>query len=64
MKIERMFVTAIEKIKEEQEKFRIWGKTFGHSLEVMKFIKLMNDQNYEEISGTLVAPVINSYFKD
>jgi hypothetical protein len=30
----------------------------------MKFIKLMNDQNYEDISGSLVAPVIISYFKE
>ena len=30
----------------------------------MKFIKLINDQNYEDISGAMIAPVVDSYFKE
>lgn len=38
-KVDLMFYSVIEKIKTEHAKFKLWVKTYGFSMEVMKFIK-------------------------
>jgi hypothetical protein len=57
-KIENIFLKALEKIQAEHEKFRIWAKTYGHSLETMKFIKVLMDRNYEQLTGDYMATMM------
>lgn len=62
-KIENIFLRALQKIQAEHEKFKIWTKTYGHSLETMKFIKVLIDKNYEQLTGDYLAgmlPVITN----
>lgn len=37
--MDQMFLSLIDKVKNEHTKFRMWIKTYGFSIEVMKFIK-------------------------
>jgi hypothetical protein len=41
-KMEGMFANLINRIKAEHAKFRTWVRTYGYSLEVMKFIKSLS----------------------
>lgn len=38
-KMDSFFEKTLEKIRQEHEKFKFWVKTYGYSIEVMKFIK-------------------------
>lgn len=58
-KMETMFVNLIEKIKAEHTKFKIWVKTYGYGLEVMKFVKNLTERNYGQINGNYMSSIAN-----
>lgn len=45
-RIDGMFVELLKKIKNEHSKFRYWVKTYDYSLEVMKFVKSISEQDF------------------
>jgi hypothetical protein len=51
-KIDGLFITLLNKIRNEHSKFRYWIKTYGYSLEVMKFIKNVSEYNFESLTGS------------
>lgn len=53
-----MFLNLIEKIQTEHLKFRTWVKSYGHSIEVMKFIKSLTEGNYTQINGNYMSPIL------
>lgn len=53
-----MFERIIKTIQEEHLKFKTWVTTYGHSIEIMKFIKNINDQNYKFIDGKFMDMVM------
>lgn len=57
-----MFLSLIEKIKTEHNKFRMWIKTYGFSIEVMKFIKNVTENNYAQITGNYLSPILNEMY--
>jgi len=57
--METMFVNLIEKIKAEHTKFKIWVKTYGYGLEVMKFVKNLTERNYGQINGNYMSSIAN-----
>jgi len=52
-----MFIDLINKVQAEHSKFRLWVKTFGYSIEVMKFIKNLTEYNYTQINGNYISPI-------
>lgn len=57
--MDNMFLTLINKIKSEHAKFRIWVKTYGYSMEVMKFIKNLTENSFSQINGNYMNPIVN-----
>ena len=57
-KMEDMFLSGIKKIQIEHLKFKHWIRTFGYSGEMMRLFKLINDGNYNTISGSYINPLI------
>jgi hypothetical protein len=55
--MEAMFANLIIRIKNEHAKFRTWVKTYGYSLEVMKFIKNLTEGSYGQLTGNYFAPI-------
>ncbi len=54
-----MFLNLINKIQAEHAKFKIWVKTYGYSIEVMKFIKNLTENSYNQINGNYISPILN-----
>ncbi len=54
-----MFLNLINKIQTEHAKFKIWVKTYGYSIEVMKFIKNLTENSYNQINGNYFSPILN-----
>ena len=40
----------------------MWTKTYGHNLETMKFIKVLMDKNYEQLTGDYMAGMMPALF--
>lgn len=57
-KMDGMFVTLLNKIKAEHSKFKLWVKTYGYSIEVMKFIKNLTEYNFTQINGNYISPIV------
>ena len=57
-----MFLDIINKVKQEHTKFRMWIKTYGFSIEVMKFIKNLTENSYNQISGNYMSPILNEMY--
>jgi hypothetical protein len=53
-----VFYSLIEKIKAEHAKFKLWVKTYGFSMEVMKFIKNLTEGSYSLITGNYLTPIL------
>jgi hypothetical protein len=53
-----MILNLINKIKSEHNKFKIWVKTYGYSIEVMKFIKNLTENNFNQVTGNYMNPII------
>lgn len=56
-KMEAMFANLILRIKNEHAKFRTWVKTYGYSLDGMKFIKNLTEGSYGQLTGNYFAPI-------
>jgi len=60
--MEGLFSNLVKKIKEEHMIFRKWVRVFGFSPETMNFIELINDQNYNNISGVYMNQILSALF--
>lgn len=52
----------LKRLKEEHVKFKIWSRTYGYSEELMNFIHLINDGNYNQISGVYMSQILTEIF--
>lgn len=57
-----MFLQVLNKIKTEHSKFKLWVKTYGFGIEVMKFIKNLTENNYTQINGNYINPILNEMY--
>ena len=57
-KMDNLFVNILERVRGEHEQFRFWVKTYGYSLETMKFIKNISERNYEDFRGQQLCGVV------
>ena len=61
-KMDQMFLSLIEKVRNEHTKFRMWIKTYGFSIEVMKFIKNVTENSFTQVSGNYMSPILNEMY--
>lgn len=54
-----MFINLLKIIHEEHQKFKTWILTYGHSIDIMKFIKNINEENYKQIDGRQMDLLMN-----
>ena len=54
-----MFLNLLAKVKSEHAKFRLWVKTYGYSIEVMRFIKNMTENNFTQVNGFYIHSILN-----
>jgi len=40
----------------------MWIKTYGFSIEVMKFIKNVTENSYTQVSGNYMSPILNEMY--
>lgn len=40
----------------------MWIKTYGFSIEVMKFIKNITENSYTQINGNYMSPILNEMY--
>jgi len=60
--MESMFSSIIKKVKEEHMNFKKWIGLFGFNHETMNFINLINEQNYNNISGVYMNQILSTLF--
>ena len=60
--MESLFSSLIKKIKEEHINFKKWISLFGFNPETMNFINLINEQNYNNISGVYMNQILSTLF--
>lgn len=56
-KVDGMFLQLLSRLRAEHAKFRLWVKTFGFSIEVMKFIKNLTEGSFSQVTGNYIAPI-------
>jgi hypothetical protein len=61
-KMDNMFLNLLSKIKTEHSKFKLWVKTYGFGIEVMKFIKNLTENNFTQINGNYINPILNEMY--
>ncbi len=57
-KLDGLFLQLISKVKTEHAKFRMWVKTYGFGIEVMKFIKNLTENNFTQINGNYMSTIL------
>lgn len=57
-----MFSSLIKKVKEEHKNFKKWIGLFGFNSDTMNFINLINDRNYNNISGVFMNQILSNLF--
>lgn len=57
-----LFAKVVQTVQNEHANFKLWVKTFGYSLEVMKFFKLFADRNFDSITGSDLNMIFNARF--
>lgn len=57
-----MFYNLIRLVQDEHLKFKTWITTYGHNIDIMKFIKNINDENYKHIDGKNMDKVMMDLF--
>ena len=60
--MENLFSTMIRRVKEEHLQFKKWVMVHGFSQETMNFINLINDGNFNNISGRYSHQVMSALF--
>lgn len=59
-----MFYNTIRLVQEQHIKFKTWITTYGHSIDVMKFIRNINEENYKYIDGRLMDMIMTELFSN
>ena len=57
-----MFYNLIKSIQDEHLKFKTWFMTYWHNIDIIKFIKYINDENYKHIDGNNMDKVMMYLF--
>jgi hypothetical protein len=60
--MENLFSNLVKKVKEEHMQFRRWVGLFGFNPETMNFINMINDNNYNNISGVYMNQILSALF--
>jgi hypothetical protein len=60
--MENLFSTMVKKIKEEHMNFKRWVSLFGFNPETMNFINMINEHNYNSISGVYMNQILSALF--
>ncbi len=60
--MEALFSGLIKKVKEEHMTFKKWIGLFGFNPETMNFINMVNDHNYNNISGVYMNQILSTLF--
>ena len=60
--METFFSNMIKKVKEEHMNFKKWVMLYGYSQETMNFISLVNEGNYNNISGVYTNKILSTLF--
>lgn len=60
--MEALFTSVIKKVKEEHLAFKKWVGLFGFNPETMNFINLINEGNYNNISGVYMNQILSTLF--
>ena len=57
-----MFYNLIRLVQDEHLKFKTWITTYGHNIEIMKFIKNINEETYKHIDGKNMDKIMTDLF--
>ena len=60
--MELLFSTLIKKVKDEHVNFKKWLSLFGFNQETMNFINMINDRNYNNVSGVYMNQILSNLF--
>jgi hypothetical protein len=60
--MELFFTNLIKQIKEEHVKFKIWARNFGYSEEMNNFISMVNQGQFNKISGVYMNQILSEIF--
>lgn len=57
--MELFFTNLIKRIKDEHIKFKIWARNFGYSEEMNNFINMVNQGQFNQISGVYMNKILS-----
>lgn len=60
--MELLFTNLIKKVKDEHMNFKNWISLFGFNVETMNFIDMINEKNYNNISGFFMNQILSNLF--
>ncbi len=60
--MELLFTNLIKKVKDEHMNFKKWISLFGFNVETMNFIDMINEKNYNNISGFFMNQILSNLF--
>ena len=60
--MEIFFTTLIKRVKDEHHNFKKWISHFGFNNETMNFINMINEHNYNNISGIYMNQILSALF--
>jgi hypothetical protein len=60
--MEGLFSSLVKKLKEEHLNFKKWISLFGFNPETMNFINMINEHNYNNISGVYMNQILSALF--
>ena len=60
--MELLFSALVRKVKEEHMNFKKWIGLVGFNVETMTFINMINDRNYNNISGVYMNQILSNLF--
>jgi hypothetical protein len=60
--MENLFTSLIKKVKDEHHNFKKWISHFGFNTETLSFINMINDHNYNNISGVYMNQILSALF--
>lgn len=60
--MESLFTSLIRKVKEEHHSFKKWISHFGFNSDTVNFINMINEHNYNNISGVYMNQILSALF--
>ena len=60
--MEILFSNLIKKVKDEHINFKKWLSLFGFNQETMNFINMINEHNYNNVSGVYMNQILSNLF--